>query len=134
MQALTALHEAAHSWHACAQHQLQDPPCSVASAHILACMHACMQHELNSPTCSVDSASASSDMTFSSMRSKADTALLVFRPCTMSAIWRDVCAVFARAFSVSFLLLASISFPSSILQASSRPSDSLPPHALMQRS
>jgi hypothetical protein len=36
--------------------------------------------------------------------------------CTMSAIWRDVCAVLARALSVSFLLLASTIFDSSILR------------------
>ena len=37
------------------------------------------------------------------------------RTCTMSAIWRLVCAVLARALSVSFLLLASTILLSSIL-------------------
>lgn len=40
---------------------------------------------------------------------------------TMSAIWREVCAVFARALSVSFLLLASTSLDSSILLQASSP-------------
>ena len=62
------------------------------------------------------SPSDSSAITFSSMRSKA--AMLLFRlsPWIISLICFVVCALFARALSVFFLLLASLSFCSSVLQ------------------
>ncbi len=66
-------------------------------------------------TCRVASDSASSAMTFSSIFSNAVSALLVFSPWIMSLIWRDAAADLARAFSVSFFDLASVSFCSNIL-------------------
>jgi hypothetical protein len=69
------------------------------------------------PTWSVDSDSASSAMTFSSILSKAVSALLVLRPWIISVICLLADADLARAFSVSFFDLASVSFCSSILVA-----------------
>ena len=63
----------------------------------------------------MDSDSASSAMTFSSILSKAVSALLVLRPWIISVICLLADADLARAFSVSFFDLASASFCSSIL-------------------
>ncbi len=67
------------------------------------------------PTWSVDSDSASSAMTFSSILSKAVSALLVLRPWIISVICLLADADLAGAFSVSFFDLAYASFCSSIL-------------------
>jgi len=69
-------------------------------------------------SCCTESASASIAITFSSIFSKATTALEVLSEPSISCTCLEVLALAARAFSVSFLLLASISLASGVWEGS----------------